>query len=206
MARRLSEKELNKLKFMRKKGKSILEISKILNIPKTTVFYHAKQVKMSSEVLKAWRTKRGGRKNLKFEKEKKAFVEAKKEIGKLSKKEKLLFLSALYWAEGNKKDFMLSNTDPKLIKVFVEGLRNIFEIDDERLKISIRIYEDMDKEKCLTFWSSLIGVPKQKFQNVYILKGKKQGKLKFGMCRVRVTKGGDLLKKVFAINNIVANF
>ncbi len=91
--------------------------------------------------------------------------------------EKLLFLSALYWAEGSKKDFGLSNTDPELIKIFVEGLRKVFKIDNKRFRISIRIYEDLDSEKSLAFWSKITGVAKKDFVSVNTLRGKKNGKL-----------------------------
>lgn len=101
---------------------------------------------------------------------------------------------------------MLSNTDPLLIKFYVSSLRQIFGIKNNQLRVSIRIYEDMNKNDCLNFWSNLIYLPEDKFQNIYILKGKKQGKLKYGMCRIRVAKGGDYLKQIIAINKIVANF
>lgn len=205
MAKKLEITTINKIQNLRAKGFSIPEISSELNLPKSTVFNYAKNVKMLHEVLKEWKAKRGGSRKIKLLKEEKAFAEAEKTVKQFSKKEKLLFISALYWAEGNKKDFMLSNTDPNLIKVFINGLREVFGIGNERLKVSIRIYEDMDKEKCLNFWATVVNLPKDNFQNVYILNGKKQGKLEFGMCRIRVTKGGDLLKQLFAINKILTS-
>ena len=205
MAGRLDKKTIRKIRFLRKKGYSVPEICTALSLSKTTVFNYARNVEMPPGVLDEWKAKRGGSRKLKILKEKQALINAKKTIGRLSKKEKLLFISALYWAEGNKKDFMLSNTDPNLIKVFTEGIKEIFGIDSERFRVSIRIYEDMNKDKSLDFWSKLIGLPKDKFQNVYVLKGKKQGKLKFGMCRIRIAKGGDYLKQLKAINEIVAN-
>lgn len=105
----------------------------------------------------------------------------------------MLFIGALYWAEGNKRDFGLSNTDPELIKVFITNLREVFHVEEERFKISIRIYEDLDKEKGLDFWSSIVTISKAKFLKVDVLSGKKNGKLSYGMCRVRVSKGADLL-------------
>lgn len=38
-----------------------------------------------------------------------------------------------------------------------------------------------------------------------ILKGKKKGKLEYGMCRIRVTKGGYLLKLLHALEDIIKN-
>lgn len=138
---------------------------------------------------------------------KKAQFEARKKasrmVGSLTAKEKLIFLSALYWGEGSKRDFSLTNTDPELIKVFVEGLNGILGIKAEDFRVSIRIYEDLDKEKCLTFWSGITGVPVKKFVNVDILKGKKSGKLKYGMCRLRIRKGGNMLKYLIALKREV---
>jgi len=188
------------IKNLRSKGYSLSEISRELNIPRTTVFKYIKGVEILPEFIELWKIKRSGSRYVKNLKEQKAFEEAIKLIGEISVKEKMLFLSALYWAGGSKKDLGLSNTDPDLIKVFIEGLRKVFNVGEERFRISIRIFEDMDREKCLNFWSKVIGVPKDKFINVNVLYGKKKGKLEYGMCRIRVSKGGDLLKQIKGMN------
>lgn len=38
---------------------------------------------------------------------------------------------------------------------------------------------------------------------VHVLNGKKIGKLQYGMCRVRIKKGGVLLKKIVGLNKAV---
>jgi hypothetical protein len=180
------------------------EISRLVNVPKTTAFRYIKGVEILPEFIPTWSIKWGGSRKRKLLKEKQALKDAQKVVGNLSRKEKILFLSALYWGEGSKKDFGLSNTDPELIRVFINGLREVFNISEERLRISIRIYEDMDKEKCLDFWSQVVGVPKESFINIDVLFGKKKGKLQYGMCRVRVAKGGDLLKQIKGVNRTIA--
>ncbi len=202
--KKLNSDVVEKIKLLRTQGYSLPEISVQVKVPRTTVFRYIKNVKILSEFLKEWSVKRGGSRKRKLLKENQAFDEAKNLVGKLSEKDKLLFLSALYWGEGSKKDFGLSNTDPRLIKFFVNGLRQVFGIDDHRLRISLRLYEDLDKEKCLNFWSEVVNIPRENFVSINILNGKKRGKLEYGMCRVRVLKGADLLKKVFAVNKIVA--
>jgi hypothetical protein len=205
MSQRLSKIKIKKIRYLRARGYTIPEICSKLKIAKTTVFYYAEKVIILPEFIDSWRVKRGGSKKIKSLKEKNALKEAKMLLKDISKREKILFISALYWAEGNKKDFMLTNTDPNLIRVFVDGLREIFNIKNERLKVSIRIYEDMNKEKCLDFWSKVVNLPKEQFQRISVLTGKKKGKLEFGMCRVRVSKGGDLLKQLKAINVVFSN-
>lgn len=201
---RLTKERIKKIKTLRNQGYSVPEIAKELGIAKSTVFRYVEGVEILPEFVKLWFGKRGGSRKRKALKEAKAIEEAQAAFQELSNKEKALFLCALYWAEGSKRDFGLSNTDPELIRVFINGLRQVFEVPDDDFRISVRIYEDLDKEECLLFWSEVVGIPKEKFINVNILQGKKKGKLKYGMCRVRVAKGGDLLKKIAGTNTIVA--
>ncbi|MGA2967938.1 MAG: hypothetical protein ABSD69_02100 [Candidatus Levyibacteriota bacterium] len=205
MRQRLSKAKIKEIQYLRARGYTIPEICSKLKIAKTTVFYHAGKITILPDFMDSWRIKRGGSKRIKSLKEERALKEAEILLKDISKKEKTLFISALYWAEGNKKDFMLTNTDPNLIKVFVSGLREIFNIQNERLRMSIRIYEDMDAGKCLDFWSNVVNLPKEQFQHISVLKGKKKGKLEFGMCRVRVSRGGDLLKRLKAVNKVFSD-
>lgn len=195
-------KKIKKIKFLRRRGYSLPEISAELGIAKTTAFRYVQNVKVRPEYGDILKIKRGGSRKRKEIKEQNALEEAR-EFANLSDREKILFISALYWGEGSKGDFGLTNTDHNLIKVFVSGLK-LLGITEDRLGVSVRIYEDLDKEECLRFWAEIVGIPKEKFVSVNVLKGKKLGKLTYGMCRVRVRKGGDLLKKLKGINKVVA--
>lgn len=195
---------IQKMESLRTQGYSLPEISSIVGVPKTTVFRYIKNVTILPGHITTWLGKRGGSRKRKLLKELKALKEAKVLFSDLSFREKLLFISALYWAEGSKKDFGLSNTDPELIRVFVRGIRHVLGVTDDRFRISVRVYEDIDREKSLSFWSKIVDIPKEKFISVNVLNGKKNGKLKYGMCRVRITKGGDLLKKIKGINKVIA--
>ena len=71
------------------------------------------------------------------------------------------------------------------------------------LSINLRIYEDLNQKKACNFWSKVVGVSQKRIMYVDILKGKKNGKLKYGMCRVRVIKGAYFLKLLNAIRSIL---
>lgn len=200
---KLKEEIVKDIIKLRQRGNSLPEISTKLSVPKTTVFRYIGGVQVLPEHEKTWRGKWGGSLKRKLIKEEKIANEVNKSFTELSYKEKFLFICALYWAEGTKKDFSLSNTDPNLISIFMQGMRDVFHIQNERFAISVRTYEDLDKEKCLEFWSRIVKIPKEKFINVNVLVGKKKGKLEYGMCRVRVTKGGDILKKIKSVNRRV---
>jgi len=45
----------------------------------------------------------------------------------------------------------------------------------------------------------------EKFVSVNVLDGKKNGKLIYGMCRIRITKGADVLKYIKALKNRVVS-
>lgn len=206
MSKKIDSVVVTKMKQLREKGNSLSEISQVLKIAKSTVSRYLEGIKVLPKYQKILENKRKSSIKIKQEKLEYALKEAKRLVTTLSKKEKLLFLSALYWAEGSKKDFGLSNTDPNLIKVYVESLRDLFNVSDDRFRISIRIYEDLDKEKCLQFWSGIVKIPKEKFVSVNILPGKKKGKLPYGMCRVRISKGEELLKRIQAIYYTVSQY
>lgn len=54
------------------------------------------------------------------------------------------------------------------------------------------------------FWAEILNIPKEDFGRTDIRIGKKNGKLQFGMCRVRVLKGTDLLNKLKAVYHLAS--
>jgi len=190
---------------LRQRGYSLPEIHKKVDVGYGSVFRYSQGVKILQRYQKEWRKKQGGSIKRMINKEKLAEQKAKKTITTLTNRERLIFITALYWGEGSKSDFNLMNTDADLIKVFLQGLREIFNISNDRIRISIRIYEDLDKQRCLNYWSKITGISTSEFVSVNVLKGKKKGKLQYGMCRLRVLKGGDMLKYIKALKKRVVS-
>jgi hypothetical protein len=196
----ISLENRNKMISLRSEGHSLPEISNLTGIPKTTIFRYIQNVKILPEYQEKWAGKRGGSRKKKKRLEELALEKGKEVVGVLLMKEKILYMAALYWAEGSQNDFGLSNTDPGLIRLFITFLREVYAISNDRLRIGVRIYEDLDREACLNFWSEVVGIKKEKFVNIDVLTGKKRGKLQYGMRRIRVSKGGDYLKEIAGIN------
>lgn len=46
-------------------------------------------------------------------------------------------------------------------------------------------------EDAVEFWATTLNLPKNSIAKINIIRGNKKGKLKHGMCRVRVEKGGE---------------
>ena len=77
----------------------------------------------------------------------------------------------LYWGEGNKKNLnsvRLGNTDPKLIKKFLEFLETVYFIDKRRLRFGLQIFNDMDSRRVLLFWQKELGISSSRFYKVTV--------------------------------------
>jgi hypothetical protein len=203
MANRLTPRIISKIRLLRKKGWSLNEIKDQVPVGYGTIFRYIKGVQILPQHKTTWFGKRGGSIKRKKRLEEQAYLKAKNTIRYLTDNERIIFLTALYWSEGTKKDFSLTNSDPELIKIFVDGLVKVFKTDRSKFRVSVRIYEDLDRAKCLDHWSEIIGIPPAKFISVNVLKGKKVGKLKYGICRVRLEKGGNMLKYLNSLKNRV---
>lgn len=184
---------------MRSYGWSLPELAKEFKVGHATVWRHVQGIQILPKYQEIWKNKRRSSVKRMIQAEKLALNKAKKTIRSLSDKEKELVLACLYWGEGGKKDFNLTNTDPELINVFIKGLQRLYGIPVSKIKVNLRLYEDLDRDVCVDYWSKMVGIPKQNILGVNVLNGKKTGKLKYGMCRLRIEKGGDMLKYLSAL-------
>lgn len=180
------------------------EIYREVKVGYGSVSKYIKGVKILPKYQGIWLSKRNGSKARKERLQENANRKAKEQLTSLNTREKLVFLTALYWGEGGKTDFNFTNSDPEMIKVFVSGLKEILGIEQKDIRASIRIYEDLDKNICLNHWSKITNIPVDEFVNVDVLKGKKTGKLQYGLCRIRIKRGGNVLKYLLALNKRIA--
>lgn len=92
--------------------------------------------------------------------------QAKREIGKFTRRDLLIAGTALYWAEGWTKSRNLidfSNSDPRTITLMMRFFREIFKIKENRFRGQLILHPGLDKEEVLKFWSSLTGIPIRQF-------------------------------------------
>lgn len=202
MGKQLDKKEINKIIKLRKCGHSLPEIRKITSKGSATISKYIKGVEILPQYYNIWKIKQGGSKARAKQEWIKAKNIAKKLISSLNRKEKLLIAACLYWGEGTKTELNLMNTNPDLIRVFIECLKELG-ITKDKLRITIRIYEDINKKSAIKYWAKIVGIPKSQILNVNILKGRKIGKLEYGMCRIRVTKSAPYFKIIQSIIELI---
>lgn len=175
----------------RLQGKSYTEINELLGVPKSTLSGWLKEVQVSEAARKRLnsRMREGSLRGL-LKKNKQQTIDARKnatnirwesskDIQKISKRELLILGVSLYWGEGYKRPIIkdgvartyhpvsLSNSDPKLVAVFLKFLREICNVEENKLKAGLRIYQHQNAEKLLLFWSELTKIPKERFEKFY---------------------------------------
>jgi hypothetical protein len=164
---------------LRKKGKTYGEIEKILKIPKSTIAWWLKDIKISKSLKKQIfeRSKKKWRKsiiyyNTKIRPQKAAKIreeykeKSSKEIKRLSRQDLKLIGSVLYWAEGNTKNrnrLQFGNSDPLMISIMMRFFRETCNIPDKKIKARIHLYPDTNQKKATNYWIKITRLPKKNF-------------------------------------------
>ncbi len=87
----------------------------------------------------------------------------------------------IFWGEGNKNSktaVRLGNSDPNLIRLFREFLIKICEIKQEKLKYSLLLFNDADKNKAINFWTRALELTKSQIGSITSLKPRGKGTYK----------------------------
>lgn len=198
---------------LRKMGKSYNEISKTLNLPKTTLSSWFKNEKWSKIIKKELndRNIKISRKRIlvlsKINKKrweewrKRHRIEATKEFETLKKVPLFIAGINLYWGEGdsNLKNGIvrLANTDHRMVIAFGNFLQKICKIPKEKIRIYLVLYPDLSDTDCKNFWGMKTGIPISQFHKSQFIKGKHPSKrLERGICSIQVSSRG-LKEKIF---------
>ncbi len=202
---------------LRKRGFSYSEILEKVPVAKSTLSLWLRSVGLSKRQKQRLTKKklsaalRGAlaRKNQKRIITKKIKKEAINEIKNISERDLWMIGTALYWGEGSKEKLngslvQLGNSDPYLIKIFLEWLYEICKIP--KSEINVRIYLHVTArhklKKVQQYWSRATGFPIKDFQKIIWKKNKinthrkNVGKDYFGLIRISVKKSINLNRKI----------
>src|SRR3989338_2491547 len=164
---------------LRLQGRSYNEISRLLDIPKSTLscwFTGLELSKTAQERIKervnktsiAALIKRNHAQTYIAQKNASRIrIEAKKEILNLTKRDIFMVGLSLYWAEGYKRPKIingkvktyhpvtLSNSDPGLVKIYLKFLREVCEVLEENITGEVSVYNHHNKNYLLNFWNEI---------------------------------------------------
>lgn len=93
----------------------------------------------------------------------------------------------LYWGEGNKKNKLsvrLGNTDPLLIKKFIQFMTEVYLIETSKLRFWLQIFGDMSEKETLNFWIKTLNISRNQFSKTTVTPS---GGV--GTCREKTTHG-----------------
>jgi len=194
--RKYSRNEVLNIKKLRKDGYSISDLVKLSKMPKTTIWHHIKDISLTANQKKELLSRqRSGIKRSQLSWDK-AREEALKLLSTKNNNTLLVIVAAsLYWAEGSKRELVFTNTDYRMINIFLHLLKNVFDFSEEDINLLIRISDPIVPGVALKYWKSMTKLP---YKNISINHNNLQNrtKTKYGICRITVKKGGFKLKVI----------
>ena len=173
------KREQIKARHLRRKGKSLKEISLILRVAKSSASNWVRDIKLTKPQIRFLAHKsllkeiinRRVETRLKNERQRRQKImdSYKKELGglRLSTNHLLLIGTCLYWAGGGKADsnriFRFSNSDPEMIRVIMTFLRKVLNVPEKRFKGHVHLHPHLNKKVAERYWSKLSRIPLKQF-------------------------------------------
>jgi hypothetical protein len=209
----------NKAIKLRLKGRSINEISKALSVPKSTVGFWCRDVRLTQKQITrlAKRQELGSYKGrMKFlerirtqriEETKKLRDEGINDVGKLSKRDLFIAGVAMYWSEGytysGGEQVGFTNSDPKMILFILKWFKEICQVADNRFSLQVKINKIHKNriKKVENYWSDFTGIPLAQFNKTVLIKSKIRKIYPnynnyYGTLRITIRKGTQLRRKI----------
>lgn len=203
---------------LRRRGKSYNKISKELGIPKSTLSGWFSNIDWSVGVKKELirKAKYVARKRLVLVNKQRRLMweawreKARKQARKDFLKLKLnpLFIAGImiYWGEGDSNIancvVRMSNTNPEMIRLFSLFLQKICSVPEEKIKVAMILYPDLEEATCKKFWSLASDIPENQFIKTQFIKGKHPTKrLTNGICIIYINSR-QLKEKIFVWINL----
>ncbi len=222
-------KSLEKAKAvqMRRRGMSVKEIAKALNIGRSTasvwlrdvVLTQAQKDRLFERMVKAGH--RGRMRGAQMNREKKqqriraAQTKAVEQIPKLTARDVYMLGLGLYWGEGTKAQssaLSFVNSDPRAIDMAMRWFADSFGVSRDRFCPRIFINETHRSREAvlLDFWSKRLDLPKEQFAKTVFLKRENKKiyenhEVYYGILALRVSKGTNLRHEILASLERVAD-
>jgi|SRR3989344_4313897 len=205
---------------LRKKGKSIKDIARLLKISKSSASIWCRDVVLTPTQIENLHSQfiiggyKGRLKGARLQKEKREFkIKNYQKLGivtiKLLRSRDLLLLGlGLYFGEGNKSgnQFQFTNSNPNIIKLIILWLEKIFDIKKRDLILNIIINQlHRHREKELKkYWVKITTTNIFQFNKTIFIKSKNKKIYQnfnnyFGTLTIRVRKSSDLQYRILGL-------
>lgn len=184
---------------------TIVQLMNKYSLPKTTIWHYIKSIQLSEEARKKAHAQRGGSKK----RNEKEWVRAQGHANSILERVNFssawpVLYAALYWSEGTKSSFVFTNTDSKMIQVFLFILRTYLGIKNEELDFMIRTCAPMNPIECRKYWADVAKVPVSQIRINHNDKHNRSH-TQYGMCRMTLRRGAYHLKLVHCLFQAIAD-
>ncbi len=146
---------------LREKQLSLYEISKLLNVPSSSVRNWCIDLRIDRKQSLITNNK------LRREKTKRLDLNLVPEQKAISSDMAKFLAALLYGCEGAKYPatniIAFVNSDPSLVKTFLFLLRKGFKLDENKLRVQLQIHNTHTYSKLIKYWSRLLEIPTGKF-------------------------------------------
>lgn len=207
-----------KARDLRLKGRSYNEIVRDLDVPKSTLWSWLKDLELPPKAVQRIKSRvaegtlnglvKRNRMQTVIAKERVQGIRCKAsaEIGPLSARDRRLVGIALYWAEGYKRvkvhkgrevtnhPISFTNSDPDMVRAFMDFLRHSMGILDQDITAHIRLFPHTDQNAAVSYWCGITGLSAERFyESTTITSRASQGvrpynRLPYGTIQVRVSR------------------
>lgn len=164
---------------LRESGHSIKEISRELNVAKSSVSIWVRDIRLTnvqqekltknSHTYATVEKRRLARLTNESKKREAIITAAEKTIPKIKHKDLWLMGTMLYWAEGDKTQRMVrfSNGDPEMIKIMMAFFRQVCGVPEDKFRGYIHIHHKLEHTAAEKYWSEITQVPDTQFFKTY---------------------------------------
>ena len=160
---------------LRKEGISMTKIEKDIGIPRSTLSYWFKNIKISEKKQKVLeKNKLRGLEKARVkaviwhnkEKEKRCNIatkEAEEVLNKINTQESNILeiaLSFLYLGEGAKSNtFSIANSNSNVLNFFLDSIKKLYKIDKKTLRYELHLRADQNEILMKKYWSQKLNIP-----------------------------------------------
>lgn len=198
---------------LRSNGMAITEIARSLGVSKSSVSNWVRHIELTEQQEAALleRVKRnkgilhGGKAvKAKWKSKRKAWRLRGAELARKGNQQ-LIQIALLHWAEGRKSrnSFSFCNSDVRMMRFVVSGMRQIFDIEDSDFQLTISAYESegITYEDIVSYWVTELEIHNADIRPRRIdnreNSGRFKGKLPYGICDIRIRKSVEIVQTIY---------
>lgn len=215
MAKQLLHDEAMKL---RRSGRSINEIARLLYVSKGTVSYWCRDIALTKKQVEsiAMRSNHHATEALLFSAETQRQnrirdielqnQQGARDVGNISKRDLQMVGLGLYWGEGYKRgnqELGFTNSDVHMMRFYIQWLSHIYNVERKDLiaRVSINAVHAERIADIETYWSETLKIPLSQFTKSSLIKTQSKKlyantEIHFGTLRIKVRRGTQLRRRI----------